>query len=527
MTLRPISADLKSNFLGRERPARFLRLLLLLPVLWGWCAGAALCRAADNGPLWAGAAKVDITSEKAGPVNGRLYVKALVIRNAKTTFAIITLDVVAVGEIGYVPNDYLPKVRAQLQKKFQISPAQVMINTSHCHGVPRTDDLDRRTVRAVQLALQKMVPVTVGVGTGHEDRIMENRRLKLKNGREVDVRHAYSLAPDEQIVGVGPVDPQIGILRLNRTDDGRTVAVVYNFACHPIQGVPGKENTADITGFASRVIEENLSEGTIALFLQGCGGDINPVRYKDVNCPRDAEVLGNMLGLSTLKGVRKIKTRADGRLTIIRETIKLPRANVVERIRAMEAERERLLRSLQGTSLNLKTFIPLLVKYRLSPDYPSYASHLYLHEKQMGRNHLRQLDAENLRNMRQYIRNIYIMEELTRLQTNLRLLKKRHASRVAAGSPTIEVEVLAVRIGNFVLVTFPGELTVQIGLNIKKFSPHKPTFVAGYTNGYIYYAPTAEQLRNAGGAQEDSDCLLAPEWQQIFENKVREMLKKL
>ena len=52
----------------------------------------------------------------------------------------------------------------------------------------------------------------------------------------------------------------------------------------------------------------------------------------------------------------------------------------------------------------------------------------------------------------------------------------------------------------FVLTTFPGKLTVQLGLNIKKASDISFTFVAGYTNGYIYYAPTAEQLRNMGGA---------------------------
>ena len=51
--------------------------------------------------------------------------------------------------------------------------------------------------------------------------------------------------------------------------------------------------------------------------------------------------------------------------------------------------------------------------------------------------------------------------------------------------------------------------------------------MAGYTNGYIYYAPTAEQLRNVGGAQEDSDCLLAPEWQKIFEAKAGEIIRKL
>ncbi len=39
------------------------------------------------------------------------------------------------------------------------------------------------------------------------------------------------------------------------------------------------------------------------------------------------------------------------------------------------------------------------------------------------------------------------------------------------------------------------------------------TFVAGYTNGYIYYTPTADQRNNSGYAQEDCDTLVAPEWQ--------------
>ena len=150
-----------------------------------------------------------------------------------------------------------------------------------------------------------------------------------------------------------------------------------------------------------------------------------------------------------------------------------------------------------------------------------------MHDKVMGRDNLEKLDAENRRNMSQYIENIHIMEQLTRNQTNLALLRKHQADRVAAGKGTIDVELLGLRIGEFVLLTFPGELSVQIGLNIKKMSPHEFTFVAGYTNGYIYYAPTADQLRNVGGAQEDSDCLLAPEWQQLYEEKMDAMLRKL
>ncbi len=476
-------------------------------------------------PLSAGVAKVDITNVDAGPVNDRLWVKALVIKSDATTAVIVTLDAVAVGEIGHIKNDYLPKVRARIEKELGIKPTNVLVNASHCHGVV-CSDVDERTVQAVKLASQNMVPVHVGAGRGHEDRIMENRRLKLKNGKEVDVRHAYSMPADEDVAEVGPIDPEIGILRLDRTD-GRTLAVVYNFACHPIQGVPNKGNTADVTGFASQVIEDNLSDGTIALFVQGCGGDINPVNYKDVDHPRSAEPLGNMLGLSTLKALRKISSKDDGRLQFINETLTLPRADLAERIALQEAEQLKLLQSLTGTSLSLKTFLPLAVKYKLSDDFPSYYSHLYLHEKKLGRDDLSKHDAENRRNLQQYIANIQTMEQLTRTQTNLALLKKHQAQNLAAGKRTIDVEVLGLRVGDFALITFPGELTVRIGLNIKKRSPHKTTFVAGYTNGYIYYSPTAEQLLNIGGAQEDSDCILAPEWQALFESKAAELLKKL
>ncbi len=508
---------------GRSARSGFCNFMVLLAVavVFG-SSGLDEIQAAS---LTAGVAKVDITNVDAGPVNDRLWAKALVIKSDATTAVIVSVDAVAIGEIGYIKNDYLPKVRARLEKELGIQPANVLVNASHCHGIV-CSDVDDRTFQAVKLATQNMVPVKVGAGRGHEDRVSENRRLKLKSGKELDVRHAYALPPDEEVAEVGPIDPEIGVLRLDRMD-GKTLAVVYNFACHPIQGVPNKGNTADMTGFASQVIEDNLSDCTVALFLQGCGGDINPITYKDTNSPRNAEPLGNMLGLSTLKAVRKVACKDDSRLQCINETLTLPRADLAERIASLEAEQLKQLQSLKGTSLNLKTFLPLVVKYNLADEFPSYYSHRYLHEKKLGRDDLTQLDAENRRNMQQYIENIHTMEQLTRTQTNLALLKKHQAQNIAAGKRTIDVEVVGLRIGDFALVTFPGELTVRIGLGIKQRSPHKMTFVAGYTNGYIYYSPTAEQLLNVGGAQEDSDCILAPEWQALFEAKVADVLKQL
>jgi hypothetical protein len=416
-------------------------------------------------------------------------------------------------------------VRARLQKELRIAPESVLVNASHCHGVVCAD-VDDRTVEAVKKAAQNLVPVRVGVGLGHEDRISENRRLKLKNGKEVDVRHAYALPPDEEVAAVGPIDPQIGVLRLDR-QDGQTLAVVYNFACHPIMGVPNGGNTADIVGFASRVIENNLSDGTIALFVQGCGGDINPIGYKDIHRPRDAEPLGNLLGLSVLQAVRKIRCVDTGRLQVLNEKLNLPRADHTRRIDAMLVEQGKLLRSLRGTTLSLRSFLELVDKYGASAEFPSYYSHRYLHEKKLGREHLARLDKENRANLRAYIQNIRTMEELTRLQTNLALLQKHQERNRLAGMKPMQVEVAGLRVGDFVLITFPGELTVEIGLNIKKSAPHRYTFVAGYTNGYIYYTPTARQLQNVGGAQEDSDCLLAPEWERLFLDRVGLMLKRL
>ncbi len=474
----------------------------------------------------AGIAKEEITDRAAGPVNDPSYAKALVLKSGSTAVVIITVDAVAIGELGRIGDGFLASVRAQLQKDPGIPPTHVFASASHCHSVVRTDS-DVLAVRAVRQAWASMVPVNAGAGRGREDRIMENRRLKMKDGSEVDIRQAYSMPPDEDVAGIGPVDPEIGLLRLDRKD-GKPLAVIYNFAAHPIKGVPGGGNTADIPGFASKAIEESLGGGALAFFLQGCAGDINPAKYKDVHEPHDAEPLGNLLGFSVLRALRAIETRDGATLRVIHEVVQLPRGTDLERrMAAIQSEQQRLLSSLQGATLDLKSFLALYVQYKLSGDFPSYYSHRYMHEKALSQEGLSRLDADNRANMEKYIRNIRTIEQLTRLQTNLALLRMHHARNVAAGTKTIDAEVAGARIGDFVLVTFPGELSVEIGIGIKKRAPGPFTFVAGCTNGYLYYTPTAEQRNNSGYAQEDCDSEVGPEWQRIFEQRVEEILKRL
>ncbi len=485
---------------------------------------AAPATAAAAATLRAGTARIDITHPAARTTNDPLFAKALVLSDGQRHVALVTVDAVAIAEIGSFKSDYLANVRRRLARDLPLPPRHLLVNASHCHGIV-CDDVEDRTVQVVREAWNRLVPVRAGAGRGREERISENRRLRLADGRHADVRHAYAMPPDDLVAGIGPIDPDIGILRLDRLD-GTPLAVVYNFAVHPIQGIPGGRNTADLVGFASRVIEENLGPDTTALFLQGCAGDINPVRYKDVNAPRDAEPLGHRLGLAALRATRPIVTRSEPVLDILADTLALPRADHRERIARLKAEQARLLQSLEGTSLDLKTFLSLAVKYQFATNFPSYHSHAYLRDRALGRDDWQHLDDENRRNLGQYTRNILVMEELTRVQVNLALLEKHQARNVAAASPTIDAELAALRVGDFVLVAFPGELTVEIGLALKQRSPHPHTYVAGYTNGYLYYTPTEDEALNPGCAQEDSECLLAPGWRRLFDARADALLSR-
>ena len=232
-----------------------------------------------------------------------------------------------------------------------------------------------------------------------------------------------------------------------------------------------------------------------------------------------------MLGLSILNALQSIKTVNDTEIKVFNEYLELPRANFAQRIATLEAEQRRILNSLRGTNINLKTFIALNTKYNSDSEYPSFYRQRYMQEEKQDRIDMIRLDSINRRDIENYRSNIYMMERLTRIRENLSLVKMHQLK--SAGASTIKVEIMGVRIGNMRLITFPGELTVQLGLNIKKSAINENTFIAAYTNGYIYYAPTAEQLRNIGEAQEDSDTNLAPEWQMMFENKATEILRKL
>ncbi|WP_286846909.1 MULTISPECIES: hypothetical protein [unclassified Proteiniphilum] len=514
---------LKEKIAGRKR--RTAKIILLLFISLSFSHYEVMAQ------IKAGTGKSNITADS-GNINDSLYVKTLVLENGELKMAIITMDVVAIGTIGNILDNFLDDVRNEIESKFGIKREHILVSASHNHHDGfligenwLCNDIQNRTISAVEKAILNLEPVKIGTGTGSEDRFAMNRRINLKNGKVFTIRHANPNMQDEEIADLGEIDPEIGILKIDRLN-GTPKAILYNYACHPYTGVPNKRVTAEYPGFASQLIEEQLGQGAMAFFLQGAAGDITEIMYKDVNHPRDSEPFGQMLGLNVLNRTREIATCETKRLSVVNKVIYLPlRSDFASNLNALEMETQILLDSLRSTSLNLKTFLPLYLKYKISESYPSYYKYLYLDEEKKGTEDFKKLDESNRRDIDKYIRNIHIMERLSHIREDIYWLKLRKELANKTGGTSIPVEILGIRIGDFILVSFPGEAFAAVGLSIKKMSPYPFTFLSAYSNGYIHYAPDKEAFQKGG--YEVTNCILAPEWQETYEKEILRMIKQL
>jgi hypothetical protein len=484
---------------------------------------------AHAAPLRAGVAVSDITTRRKGAIiDDPLLAKALVLDDGRTRAAILAIDALAVGGIGDIRDDFLPKLRRRVERELGIPGPNLLVNASHTHPPGRLLCSDAQQVQrafdALRRAARALTPVSVGVGAAREDRLTINRTLRLKAGSHWTIRHANPCPPEDDVAGLGPIDPEIGLLRFDRPD-GSTLAVLWNFACHPLFGNPRGAITANYPGVASRLIEETLGGGATALFLQGAGGDIVDIHFKDFTRPRDVRPMGTALALAALKALRRIRT-GPARISVRSETILLPRrTDIPRRIAALEREQAALLDSLSTTTLNFKAFLPLFLRRQLDPARPADYAHRYLQAAPTGSEDLSAMDALTGRHVEKYLGSIRAMERLARIRERITTFRFHQALNDAARSRTIPAEVMGLRIGDCALITCPAEALAQIGLNVKKRSPHKHTFMSAFTNGYVHYGAPADYYDKGG--YEVTECFLAPQWQRRYERAAARVLARL
>jgi hypothetical protein len=224
-----------------------------------------------EGPIWmAGLAA------RTKPSEGKyqeLFVKALAFQDGGgQRLVLVTSDLIGVTKTWREP------VLEQVKKRFGLEPAHVLLNASHNHCGPvigkayyskadpeYTAGLVKRTVAAIEQALANMEDAQLWRGRGTCTISVNRRRPLPEDPKRVDP----TLLPNPQ----GLTDPDVPVLKVTGKN-GRVKAVLFLYACHPTT-MGGYLLGGDYAGFAQQFVEKEYP-GAVALFVQGCGGDLKP-----------------------------------------------------------------------------------------------------------------------------------------------------------------------------------------------------------------------------------------------------------
>jgi neutral ceramidase len=272
--------------------------------LRGWRAGVAKNVITPAEPIW-----LSGYEERSKPHEGvlrDLYVKALALEDETgKSSVLVTADI-----LGY-SREAGAAVAEQCRQRFGLSRDRLILNASHTHSAPV---IDPPTWPEHELMPEAQIPVVKRYTASLIEKTVETVGAALKNMAPARLRFAQGFAA----IGVnrrravmgrslpGQVDQDVPVLAVNLAD-GALLAVVAGYACHatvlntyPING--------DWPGFAQEEIERQ-HPGTIAMYVQGCAADINPLPRRSVSLARtygrilDAAVEEVLSGeMSTLSG---------------------------------------------------------------------------------------------------------------------------------------------------------------------------------------------------------------------------------
>lgn len=283
----------------------FLALLLHVPTSMAlqayaedWKAGVARVNITPEKPMWmAGYGGRDHPAE--GKLHD-LWAKALVMEDANGNQAVlITLDLLG------VPKNVSDHIRARLKEKFNLSHAQILINSSHTHSGPVLTNalsdiypLDEDQRKAVADYTQNFEDKVVAL-VGEAMDTLEPVKLFAENGVtrfQVNRRNNNEATLSQQNALNGPNDYAVPVIKVvNRVGDLKAIA--FGYACHPTV-LNGYEWSGDYAGFAQLELEK-MYPNTTALFFQGTGADQNPL-------PRRSVALAKQYGQTLAAAVERV-----------------------------------------------------------------------------------------------------------------------------------------------------------------------------------------------------------------------------
>ncbi|HYR59195.1 MAG TPA: hypothetical protein VEO95_11215 [Chthoniobacteraceae bacterium] len=293
------------------------------------------CGLAARAEFKAGFAERDITPEVGMEVPGgygkafskKIHdpckARAVVFDDGKTRVALVGLDALV------VPRSLVLEARALIKERCGIAPECVMIGASHSHSsgpigmvLPHEYDHASELVKdlaynksscadagylakvrdaiaeAVVAANDSRAAGTASFGTGREETVAFNRRIRMKSG--LAASHPGKGNP-ENVDFAGPVDPEVGVIGY-WNPEGKLAGCIVNFACHATTSGPWI--SANWIYYMERAIQGFYPDAKV-VFLQGACGDVTQVNNLDphANPGGDewAQFVGGRIGAEAVK----------------------------------------------------------------------------------------------------------------------------------------------------------------------------------------------------------------------------------
>lgn len=450
---------------------------------------------AETPVLKVGVAQVEITPPLGFPMAGYyherlatgqkdpLWAKAVVIQQGDTQAAWVACDLTGIA------IDLSTQVRQRAAEQTGIPAANIVLSATHSHTAPdytkslylhlgpkellKTEQDQTRanyagqlianTVQAIVNAQKNAQPAQLLFGTGtQKEPISFCRRFVMRDG---SVRTWVGLKHPEALRSTAPIDPEVGLLQINRASDAQPVGLLSSFALH-LDTVGGMEWSADYPYYLQESVRAKLGPDVVSIFGTGTCGDIN--HADPTGQPRNkTDVIGNSLGATVTGALSSLKPIDQPRFQVRSCVVPLPLEEV------SPADIQHSLQLVQAISQGEKA---------------DFFDHVTAYKR---------LVLDRLWNKTPVVdASQYISLGLTH--------------QWAGVGEVLPTEVTVMTLGSETAIVFlPGEVFVELGLAIKHASPFKTTLIVELSQAVeTIYIPNRQAY--AGGGYEVTNSLVQP-----------------
>jgi len=348
-----------------------------------------------------------------------------------------------------IATDRADDLRARISEKTGVPVSHILLAATHTHtgassydwnsGAPGEPLVAKYTdtciVNAAVQAFENMKDgYALGTAKGVEDRMSFNRDCILDDGRIVSIP---GKAAKDHIVGyLGTVDHDVHVMRVDG-ENGAPAAFIVNYANHPDNDNTKRTHfSSDYPGFLRQNLQMIFGREVVVLFLNGACGDVNAYNYKS--------------GVS--------ERYADGSTYMPEEMGKLLTETVCKINREITATDN----------------APAVKAATRTDTYNLRAPAAWEVEKALATK--AQLDAGE------------------RIVNSARRVMESTLSYDPTAPATMEMEMVGMRLGDWTILTVPGELYTEIGLAMKAVAPEKKILISEQTNGRVGYIPPDKTL---------------------------------